>query len=159
MWYIELLYLLLIIFIIILIFLIFTYSSYQTKNIFVGTNTDGLSVSATTTLTNITSGSAILSLVPVTSSRSQNVEGKFIIQLSASATIDIYLHVTDQGKVIGEKTKYTIWEKDSYGITQISLSFNSDILSSGTAHNIIPQIATVTGSSSVNLHSVYVYYF
>ena len=158
MWYVEFLYLLLIVLIIVLIFLIFTYSSYQSKNIYTSDDPNGLSIAATTTLSSI-DNSGDLALVPVTSSRSQKISGKFIMQLSSSSTEDIYMQVLDQGKVIGDKTKYTIWDKSSYGITQTSLIFNSNELSEGTAHVITPQIATVAGAAGVSLHAMYVYYY
>lgn len=161
MWYIELLYLLLIILIIVLIFLIFTYSSYQSKNLFNSNESQGLDTSITSSFTTIQNDSQDIALIPITSLRSQKITGKFIIQLSSDSTTDIYLRAMDQGKVIGDKTRYTIWEKDSYGNTQVTLIFNSNELESGTAHDIIPQIARVDSSSTatVRLHSMSVYYY
>lgn len=156
--YIELLYFILIIFIIVLIFLIFTYSSYSSKNIYNADGPNGLDIPATPTLTDI-NNSGILALVPTTANRSQKIKGKFIMQLSAPTTTDIYMRIMDKGEVIGDKTRYTIWDKDSFGYTQISIIFKSNQLSDGSSHNLTPQIATVGSAAGISLHSVYAYYY
>ena len=154
----DIFYLFLILFIVFLIFLIILYSGYQTKEIVNSINPNGLAIGINNTMSKITYTGGDLSFYPINEYRRKKISGKFILDLSSNADVEIQLTTSANGD-LDTPTTFTIWNKESNGITRVALNFQ--INSRGTtAHNIsvFAKYKNSGSSASVSLHNAIVFY-
>ena len=157
------LYIFLIAIIVLFVFLIIYYSKYQANFIYISDKPNGDNISnLSTSLLKLNYNNTEASFSPILNYRSKKIAGKFKIKLSSDQTVDIFLEVRDKGSLIGDKTRYTIWERNDYGISEISLFFNSNELNDGQSHDIeiFGRYINSDGiGKTVSVHDIKVYYY
>lgn len=155
-----LLYLFLVVFIIVLFYMILLYSDYDTSIIYRNNTSIGGTITLNSTPTMLAVAASNIEFTPNVNFRKKKINGKIKLVFSSSSQVNIDLSVRDAGnnnETVGDKTRFTIYNKTNFGTTTVYLIFETSSSTSGV-HNI-QVFGSANSSTDVKLHDAVIYYY